>query len=316
MGALAQGGLWFGGMAKTPWNLDRTSSVSSAGSASATAAGLVGFAMGTETLGSIVSPCVACGATGLRPTYGRVSRYGAMALSWTMDKVGPICRSVEDCALVFRAVLGRDGRDESVIDAPFHWAPDAPLSGLRAGYLKAEFDNPRGDAKPVYDETLETLRKLGVRLEPVSLPELPAGPLRTILVAEAAAAFDDLTRDGGVNQLRGQEPNDWPNTFRTSRLIPAVEYIRAQRARTLLMRQMHELMSKWDVIVCPPGASLTVTNLTGHPQVVVPCGFVKDRPYGLLFTGRLFEEGLPLQLALAFERATQWHNMHPKVDWA
>ncbi len=316
MGALAQGGLWFGGMTKTPWNLERTSSGSSAGSASATAAGLVGFAMGTETLGSIVSPSVACGVTGLRPTYGRVSRYGAMALSWTMDKIGPICRSVEDCALVFRAVLGRDGRDESVIDAPFHWAPDAPLSGLRVGYLKTEFDNPRGDAKPVYDQALDSLRKLGVRLEPVSLPELPAGPLRTILVAEAAAAFDDLTRDGGVNQLRGQEPNDWPNTFRTSRLIPAVEYIRAQRARTLLMRQMHELMSKWDVIVCLPGASLTVTNLTGHPQVVVPCGFVKDRPYGLLFTGRLFEEGLPMRLALAFERATEWHNMHPKIDWA
>ncbi len=316
MGALAQGGLWFGGMTKTPWNLERTSSGSSAGSASATAAGLVGFAMGTETLGSIVSPCVACGVTGLRPTYGRVSRYGAMALSWTMDKIGPICRSVEDCALVLRAVLGRDGRDESVIDAPFHWAPDAPLAALRVGYLKAEFDNPRGDSKPVYDEALEALRKLGVRLEPVSLPELPAGPLRTILVAEAAAAFDDLTREGGVNQLRGQEPSDWPNTFRTSRLIPAVEYIRAQRARTLLMRQMHELMSKWDVVVCTPGASLTVTNLTGHPQVVVPCGFVKDRPYGLLFTGRPFEEGLPLRLALAFERATEWHNMHPKVDWA
>jgi Asp-tRNA(Asn)/Glu-tRNA(Gln) amidotransferase A subunit family amidase len=272
--------------------------------------------MGTETLGSIVSPSVACGVTGLRPTYGRVSRYGAMALSWTMDKVGPLCRSVEDCALVFRSVIGRDGRDESVIDAPFHWAPDAPISGVRVGYLKAEFDNPRGDSKPVYDQALATLRKLAVRLEPVSLPEPAAGPLRTILVAEAAAAFDDLTREGSVNQLRGQESNDWPNTFRTSRLIPAVEYLRAQRTRTMLMRQMHELMSKWDVIVCLPGASLTVTNLTGHPQVVVPCGFVKDRPYGLLFTGRLFEEGLPMRLALAFERATEWHNMHPKVDWA
>jgi Asp-tRNA(Asn)/Glu-tRNA(Gln) amidotransferase A subunit family amidase len=314
MGALAQGGLWFGGMTKTPWNTERSSSGSSAGSASATSAGLVGFALGTETLGSIVSPSIACGVVGLRPTFGRVSRYGAMALSWTMDKIGPLCRSVEDCAIVFRAVLGPDGRDQSVVDAPFDWLPDAPLSGLRVGYLKTEFEKAPADSKPVYDQSLEALRKIGVRLEPVALPEPPAGPLRMILVAEAATAFDDLTRDGGVNQLRGQEPNDWPNTFRTSRLIPAVEYIRAQRARTLLMRQMHELMSKWDVILCPTGASLLVTNLTGHPQVVVPCGFVKDRPQGLLFTARLYEEGTALRLALAFERATQWHTLHPKMD--
>jgi Asp-tRNA(Asn)/Glu-tRNA(Gln) amidotransferase A subunit family amidase len=316
MGALAQGGLWFGGMTKTPWNTERSSSGSSAGSASATSAGLVGFGMGTETLGSIISPSIACGVVGLRPTFGRVSRYGAMALSWTMDKIGPLCRSVEDCAIVLRAVLGADSRDQTVVDVPFDWWPDAPLSGLRAGYLKTEFDKAQAEAKPVYERALESLRKIGVRLEPVSLPELPTGPLRTILVAEAAAAFDDLTRDGGVNQLRGQEPNDWPNTFRTSRLIPAVEYIRAQRARTLLMRQIDELMSKRDVIVCPPGASLSVTNLTGHPQVVVPCGFIKDRPVGLLFTGRLYEEGTPLRLALAFERATEWHTMHPKVDWS
>ena len=316
MGALAQGGLWFGGMTKTPWNTERTSSGSSAGSASATSAGLVGFGMGTETLGSIISPSIACGVTGLRPTFGRVSRYGAMALSWTMDKIGPLCRSVEDCAIVLRAVLGPDSRDQTVIDAPFDWTPDAPLGGLRVGYLKTEFDKAQSESKPVYEQALETLRKIGVRLEPVALPELPAGPLRTILVAEAAAAFDDLTRDGGVDQLRGQAPGDWPNIFRTSRLIPAVEYLRAQRARTLLMRQMHELMSKWDVMVCLPGPSLSVTNLTGHPQVVVPCGFVKDRPVGLLFTGRLYEEGAPLRLALAFERATEWHAMHPKVDWS
>lgn len=313
MGALAQGGLWFGGMTKTPWNTERSSSGSSAGSASATSAGLVGFGMGTETLGSIVSPSIACGVVGLRPTFGRVSRYGAMALSWTMDKIGPLCRSVEDCAIVLRAVLGADSRDQTVVDVPFDWWPDAPLSGLRVGYLKTEFEKAQAEAKPVYEQALESLRKIGVRLEPVSLPELPAGPLRTILVAEAAAAFDDLTRDGGVNQLRGQEPNDWPNTFRTSRLIPAVEYIRAQRARTLLMRQIDELMSKRDVIVCPPGTSLSVTNLTGHPQVVVPCGFIKDRPVGLLFTGRLYEEGTPLRLALAFERATDWHHLHPKL---
>jgi Asp-tRNA(Asn)/Glu-tRNA(Gln) amidotransferase A subunit family amidase len=318
MGALAQGGLWFGGMTKNPWKIENTSSGSSAGSAAATAAGLVGFSLGTETLGSIITPSSICGAVGLRPTYGRVSRYGAMGLSWTMDKVGPICRGVEDCALVLDAVYGPDGRDTTVGDVPFNWLPDTPLSKLRVGYLKAEFDQVTGERKPVYDAALEALRAAGARLEPIELPKFSTQSLRIILVAEAAAAFDDLTRAGGVNQLSGQAPGDWPNTFRTSRFIPAVEYIRAQRARTLLMREMDALMGQWDVFVspAPSSASLTVTNLTGHPAVALPCGMAGGSPVALMFTGRLYEEGTPLAAALAFERATEWHTKRPPMDWA
>ena len=312
MGALAQGGLWFGGMTKNPWNTERTSSGSSAGSASATSAGLVGFSLGTETLGSIVSPSSTCGVAGLRPTYGRVSRYGAMGLSWTMDKPGPICRSVEDCAVVFQTIRGADGKDLAVVDAPFDWQPQLGLNGLRIGFLEQEFSKLRNEARPVYEKALGDLRAAGAKLEPVALPDLHAQPLRIILEAEAATAFDDLTRSGGVDQLRGQTANDWPNQFRTSRLIPAVEYIRAQRARTLLMRRMDELMSQWDVLVSPPfGDLLLVTNLTGHPQIVIPCGFANELPQGLAFTGKLYEESAPMRVAMAFEKATAWHTMHP-----
>jgi Asp-tRNA(Asn)/Glu-tRNA(Gln) amidotransferase A subunit family amidase len=318
MGALAQGGLWFGGMTKTPWNLEQTSSGSSAGSASATSAGLVGFAIGTETLGSIVSPSTRCGVTGLRPTYGRVSRFGAMGLSWTMDKIGPICRSVEDCALVFEAIRGEDARDLAVVDAPFDSQPKLALRGLRIAYLQTEFDKLKDDTKKVFDQAIADLKAAGADLKPVELPKFDFAPLRIILSAEAAAAFDDLTRSGGVNQLKGQAPGDWPNSFRTSRMIPAVEYIRAQRARTLLMREMDRFMADWDVLVSPPfSAGLTITNLTGHPQVVTPCGFLDNGlPTGLVFTGHLYQEGIPLRAAMAFEKATQWHTRHPKVDWS
>ncbi len=314
MGALAQGGLWFGGMTKTPWNIAETSSGSSAGSASATAAGLVGFSLGTETLGSIVSPSIRCGTVGLRPTYGRVSRYGAMALSWTMDKIGPICRSVEDCALVLHAIYGPDGRDLTVGDAPLDWDPALPLSSLRIGLIQRDLDGLKDEEKAVYDQALADLRQAGVKLEPVELPETGANVIRLLLTAEAAAAFDDLTRSGGVRQLRGQAPGDWPNTFRAARLIPAVEYIRAQRARTLLLRKMEDFMSRWDVLVGRSGPSLTITNLSGHPQAVVPCGFVKGMPQGLLFTGRLYEEGALLRVARAYEQATKWHTLHPKLE--
>jgi Asp-tRNA(Asn)/Glu-tRNA(Gln) amidotransferase A subunit family amidase len=315
MGALAQGGLWFAGMTKNPWNTERTSSGSSAGSASCTSAGLVGFSLGTETLGSIISPSTTCGVVGLRPTYGRVSRYGAMGLSWTMDKPGPICRTVEDCALVLQAIHGSDGKDLAVVDAPLDWQPQLGLNGLRIGFLEADFGRATGDSKAMYDQALADLRAAGAKLESVKLPDFQAQPLRVILEAEAAAAFDDLTRTGGVNQLRGQNANDWPNSFRTSRLIPAVEYIRAQRARTLLMQKMDKFMADWDVLVSPPfGGLLLVTNLTGHPQSVVPCGFVNGLPQGLVFTGKLYEEGAPLRVAMAFEKATKWHTMHPKLE--
>jgi Asp-tRNA(Asn)/Glu-tRNA(Gln) amidotransferase A subunit family amidase len=333
MGALAQGPRWFGGVTRNPWQPDDTqqgSSGSSAGPASATAAGLVGFSIGTETLGSIVSPSSRCGVTGLRPTYGRVSRYGAMGLSWTMDKIGPMCRGVEDCAAALHAIYGPDDKDITVGDAPFNWNPDTNISTLRIGYLKTEFDGPASppaneqqrtqaeQRRAVYKTALAVLEKAGAKLTPIELPKFSAGSLRFILSAEAATAFDDITRDGRVNQLSGQAPFDWPNTFRTSRFIPAVEYLRAQRARTLLMHEMERLMSQWDVFVSPaPGsASLLVTNLTGHPAVVLPCGFVNDLPAAIMFTGGVYDEVSPLRVALAFERATKWHTMHPKMDWA
>jgi len=314
MGALAQGGLWFKGMTKTPWNYEQTSSGSSAGSASATAAGLVGFSIGTETLGSIVSPSTRCGVAGVRPTFGRVSRSGAMALSWTMDKIGPICRSIADCAEVLRAIAGPDGKDLTVIDAPLYWKAAAPVASMKVGYLVAEFERD-AKMKPLYEAALGDLKKTGVKLEPVALPDFPVNALRIALEAEAAAAFDDITRNGQVDELRGQSPNDWPNSFRTARLIPAIEYIRAQRARTIYMRRFHDFMSQWDVLVSPTAsATLTATNLTGHPQVVVPCGFLDGLPQGLLFTGRLFEEGAPMRLAYAYEQSTEWHTKHPALQ--
>jgi Asp-tRNA(Asn)/Glu-tRNA(Gln) amidotransferase A subunit family amidase len=343
MGALAQGAKWFGGVTRNPWAPDEDrqgSSGSSAGPASATSAGLVGFSIGTETLGSIVSPSSRCGVTGLRPTYGRVSRYGAMGLSWTMDKIGPICRGVEDCAAALDAIYGPDQRDMTVGDAPFNWSADVPLSSLRVGYLKNEFETtPQPNANEqqrqltekrnaMYKEALEALAKAGVKMTPIELPKFPANNIRYILTAEAATAFDDITRDGRVNQLSGQDPGDWPNSFRTSRFVPAVEYLRAQRARVLLMREMDKLMSQWDVFVSPaPGsASLIITNLTGHPAVCMPCGFLdfpanqntpaQHLPQAIMFTGGLYDEASPLRVALAFEQATKWHTMHPKVDWA
>lgn len=333
MGALAQGPKWFGGVTRNPWVPDEDrlgSSGSSAGPASATSAGLVGFSIGTETLGSIVSPSSRCGVTGLRPTYGRVSRYGAMGLSWTMDKVGPICRGVEDCAAALDAIYGPDDHDLTVGTAAFNWTPEVPLSSLRVGYLKTEFDGsgfqPQNDQqrqqqeqrKAMYQEALNALEKAGVKMTPIELPKFPTQNIRFVLTAEAATAFDDITRDGRVNQLSGQDASDWPNAFRTSRFIPAVEYLRAQRARVLLMREMDKLMSQWDVFVSPaPGsASLTITNLTGQPAVCVPCGFLNNLPQAIMFTGGLYDEASLLRVALAYEQATKWHTMHPKVDWA
>ena len=335
MGALAQGARWFAGVTRNPWNVneDRNgSSGSSAGPASATAAGLVGFSIGTETLGSIVSPSSTCGVTGLRPTYGRVSRYGAMGLSWTMDKIGPICRGVEDCAAALDAIYGPDGKDVTVGDSPFNWNSDVPLSSLRVAYLKTEFDaralinateqqrKANDERNAMYQQALADLEKAGVKMTPIELPKFPTNNIRYILTAEAATAFDDITRDGRVNQLSGQEVFDWPNSFRTSRFIPAVEYLRAQRARVLLMREMDKLMSQWDVFVAPApaSASLIITNMTGHPTVCVPCGFTgtPSLPRAIMFTGGLYDEASPLRVALAFEKATNWHTMHPKVDWA
>ena len=318
MGSLAQGGVWFGGTTRNPWKPDTGSSGSSAGPAAATSAGLVGFALGSETRGSIITPSSICGVVGLRPTYGRVSRYGAMALSWTMDKVGPLCRSVEDCALVLNAIYGSDGHDETVVDAPFVWKPDAPMSKLRIGFIASEFAgslaNPAAGSNLLKD-ALELLKKSGARLEPIEMPDFPASAINFILSAEAAAAFDDLTRSRGIDQLTAQGAGDWPNSFRTSRFIPAVEYIRAQRARTLLIQKMDALMSKYDVFLAPArgSASLPITNLTGHPAVCLKNGFVDGLPQALMITGRLYDEATVLRVALAYERSTNWKKMHPDL---
>ena len=349
LGALAQGDRWYGGQTKNPWNPDDPqrggASGSSAGPGAATAAGLVGFAIGTETRGSIISPSAANGVVGLRPTYGRVSRHGAMALSWTMDKIGPMCRSVEDCALVFNAIYGPDGRDDTIVDAPFAWSPDVPLSKLKIGYIKSEFElappqegrggagrgrggepgRGRGGLTPeeqrkraeervkLLNDALEVYRKAGATLEPIELPGTQlANTIGFILATEGAAAFDDLTRS---KDILDPSLNTWPNTFRTHRFVPAVEYIRAQRARTLLIRQMDDLMSTYDVFLTSTGggSGLGLTNLTGHPAVAVRAGFVANAPIMLMVTGRLYDESTTLSVALAHERATKWHTINPSL---
>jgi Asp-tRNA(Asn)/Glu-tRNA(Gln) amidotransferase A subunit family amidase len=329
LGELAQGDTWYGGKTRNPWKVDTGSSGSSAGPASATAGGLVAFAIGSETLGSISSPSTVCGATGLRPTYGRVPKTGAMALSWTMDKLGPICRSVEDCALVLDAIYGPDGKDNMAIAAPFTW--DATLSPkkLRIGYVKSAFDTPRLDPKDEKqtlhlskqwdDRALEVLRgEMGLNLIPIDLPDLPYDAMRIILTAEAAAAFDDLTRSNRDGELVQQSRFDWANTFRTARFIPAVDYINANRLRSRTILAWDEMMKKVDVIVTPTSAAnlsqLVATNLTGHPAVIVPNGFRADgQPVSLTFLGGLFEEGKVLAVASAYQRATGFHKVHPAI---
>jgi Asp-tRNA(Asn)/Glu-tRNA(Gln) amidotransferase A subunit family amidase len=360
MGALAQGDNWFRGRTNNPWNLERGSSGSSAGPGAATAGGLVVFGIGTETRGSIISPSAENGVTGLRPTYGRVSRYGAMALSWTMDKIGPMCRSVEDCAIVFNAIYGPDGRDETTADAPFVWNADIPLSKLRIAYLKNEFNPPpptagragrggppigggvpagagarggdagagrgRGALTPeeqqrqrearlkIFNDVLDVYKKAGASLEPVEMPSnitSIANNIGFILTTEGAAAFDDLTRSQDIND---PSLGAWPNAFRTHRFVPAVEYIRAQRARTLLIREMETFMSQYDAFLSPTtSATLPVTNLTGHPAISLKAGFVDNRPIELMVTGRLYDEATILRVALAYERGTDWHNQNPKL---
>jgi Asp-tRNA(Asn)/Glu-tRNA(Gln) amidotransferase A subunit family amidase len=314
LGALAMGDVWYGGRTRNPWNLEQGSSGSSAGSASATVAGLVGFSIGSETLGSIVSPATRCGATGLRPTFGRVSRYGAMALSWSMDKLGPICRSVEDCALVFDAIRGADGKDPTARNVPFAWDAELPLRELRLGYYRSAFEEEHRGSE--FDlAALDAMRSLGPPLMPVSLPdEYPVSALRVILNAEAAAAFDDLTRTNQDDLLVRQSAGAWPNSFRRSRFIPAVEYIQANRVRTMLMGAMERTMDGVDVFITPSygGNVLLTTNLTGHPAVTLPSGFREDgTPVSISFIGRLYGEAELLAVAKAFQDATGHHLERP-----
>ena len=315
MGALAWGDVWYADTTRNPWNLEQGSSGSSAGPASAVSAGLVPFAIGTETWGSIVSPSTVCGTTGLRPTYGRVSRAGAMALSWSMDKIGPICRTVEDCAIVFDAIRGSDNIDLSVIDAAFNYNYDIDLKNLRIGYLKDDFDNDTTFSES-NAATLSKLRELGAELIEIKLPDLPIDPMQIILSAEAAAAFDELTRSNRDDLLVRQIKNAWPNSFRVSRFIPAVEYIQANRVRTMLIAQMAELMANIDVYVSPSweGDNLLLTNLSGHPCVVLPNGFDdEDSPTSITFMGRLFDEATVLAVAKIYQDATDFHKKHPPL---
>jgi Asp-tRNA(Asn)/Glu-tRNA(Gln) amidotransferase A subunit family amidase len=307
MGALAMGDLWFGGRTRSPWDPRAGSSGSSAGSASAAAAGLVGFAIGTETLGSIISPCRACGATGLRPTFGRVSRTGCMTLAWTMDKLGPITRSIEDCALVFDAIHGADGLDFAAIDQPFEWPPRGDFAKLKVGYI--EETRRSSDER----EDLKILRKLGFELVPITLPtEFPVGAITLMLGTEASAAHDEVTRKHVTEGL-----NSWPDTFRQGEFVPAVEYLRAARVRTKLMHAMEERMAKVDMYVSS-GQDLAITNLTGHPSVVFPMGFRdrdgRDMPGSVILTGRLYDESTLLAVARAFQHATGDHLKRPPLE--
>ncbi len=319
LGALAYGDVWYGGKTRNPWNVEAGSSGSSAGSAAATAAGLVGFAIGTETWGSIISPSTTCGVTGLRPTFGRVSRHGAMALSWSMDKIGPMCRSVEDCAIVLDAIHGADGHDLSATDEPFGWDARRDVSTLRVGYVAAAFSEGHGedDEWDRADEAaLAQLRALGVSLRPLELPSMDVGPLSVILNVEAAAAFDTLTRSGDDDRLVSQSEHSWPNIFRYTRLVPAVEYVQATRLRTVAMREMAETMEGVDAYVAPTfvGKNSLLTNLTGHPSVCVPNGFrEKGTPMSFEFIGRLNGEADLLALARAYQESTVHHLARPPV---
>lgn len=316
MGALANGDVWFGGMTRNPWDTTRGSSGSSAGSASAVSAGLIPFAIGTETWGSIVSPSTVCGTTGLRPTYGRVSRTGAMALSWSMDKIGTICRNTEDLAIVFNAIYGADGIDQTLFDAAFNYSPKIDLKKLKIGYLKNDFARKY----PFHDNdslALKKLEELGAQLIPIELPNLPVNDISFILNAEAAAAFDELTRSNKDDLLVRQQKYAWPNIFRSSRFIPAVEYINANRIRFLLIQEMQKLFDKVDLYISPSrvGANLLTTNLTGHPCVVVPNGFSeRGTPTSFTFIGKLFDEGTIIAVAKAYQDATDHHKKHPKLD--
>lgn len=315
MGELAWGDVWFGGRTRNPWDTTKGSSGSSAGSASAVSAGLVPFAIGTETWGSIVSPSTVCGVTGLRPTYGRVSRTGAMALSWSMDKIGTICRNAEDLAIVFNSIYGSDGKDQTIINAPFNYSPKIDLKKLKIGYLKNDFDRKY----PFHDHdsiALKELEKLGAELIPVELPTITNYDISFILTAEAGAAFDELTRSNKDDQLVRQIKNAWPNVFRSSRFIPAVEYINANRIRFLLIQQMQEMIKDLDFYIAPSwvGNNLLVTNLSGHPSVVVPTGFSAARtPTSITFIGKLFDEGTIIAAAKKYQDATGHHKKRPPL---
>jgi Asp-tRNA(Asn)/Glu-tRNA(Gln) amidotransferase A subunit family amidase len=326
-GELAHDDIWFGGQTKNPWDVTEGSGGSSAGPGSATAAGLVGFAIGTETGGSIIDPAIRCGVTALRPTFGRVSRAGVMPGAWSFDKVGPMCRSVEDCAVVFNAIHGPDGMDLTVVDLPFNWDATLDIRKLRVGYLRTAFQQQR----PVHEEqvndeaTLEVLRSLGVNLREMDLPNLPITATNLVSAfAEISAVWDEMVRSGQDAQLTRQDPDHIGNLCRTTQTMPAIEYIQANRIRTLLMEAMAKIMAGLDIYVAPQSRvdeplvninlNLWLTNLTGHPAVVVPNGFARGgKPTGITFIGNLYDEGKLLALAKVYQDATEFHTKHPST---
>lgn len=316
LGELAVGDEWFGGKTKNPWDIRRGSSGSSAGSASAVAAGCLPFAIGSETLGSIVLPSSECGTTGLRPTFGRVSRYGAMTLSWSMDKLGPITRSVEDLAIVFNAIQGADNKDMSVIPAPFSYtSPVKGLRGVKIGYLKTDFERSYGN-KTNDSITLVTLKSMGAELVPVTLPDLPYAAMRRVLSAESSAVFEELTLSNRDDLMRFQNKTARPNTLRSYRFMPAVEYIQANRARSLLITQLNKALKGLDLYMAPTlGNNLTATNLSGHPCIVLPNGFIKGLPASITFMGQLFGEGKLLYVAQVYQQGTKFHKQHPSMTF-
>ena len=312
VGALAYGDIWFDEKCRNPWNTDQGSSGSSAGSASGTAAGLMAFALGTETYGSIVSPCVRCAATGLRPTFGRVSKAGVMSLCWSLDKVGPITRRSVDTAYVLAAIQGLDPRDPSSVGVPFASDPNRSIEGLRIGWNPAWFEGA-GDADRA---VLDHLRSSGCRMVEVDLPPLPYQSLLVPLYAEAAAAFESLTREDRDDEMVWQAPQAWPNTFRRSWFIPAVEAVQSDRIRRLAMNAMADIMDGVDALALPPFAAglLLITNTTGHPTLVLPTSENGRTPAGgFTFIGRLFDEGTLVRLGRSVEQATTPRTLRPPL---
>ena len=312
LGALAWGDNWYGGKTRNPWNTELGSSGSSAGPGSATSAGLVAFSLGSETWGSIVSPSTVNGVTGLRPTFGTVSKSGAMALSWSMDKIGPMCRSVDDCAIVYSIIKGTDGEDHSVVDVPFQVPVKKELKSLRIGFVASAFnDSTTSDNDRI---VIDRLRELGFTMVPIELPEFPTNSLSFLLDVEAAAAFDELTRSNRDDQLVRQVKRAWPNVFRSARYVPAVEYVQANRARVLLNQKMSSLFEEIDIYLVPSfyGDNLLRTNLTGHPCIVLPNGFDdKGMPTSISFIGDLYKDGELVAVARSYQRGTGWHKRYP-----
>jgi Asp-tRNA(Asn)/Glu-tRNA(Gln) amidotransferase A subunit family amidase len=315
LGALAMDDYWFGGRTKNPWNMLKGSSGSSAGSAAATVAGLVPFAIGTETYGSIISPSTVCGATGLRPTFGSVSRSGAMTLAWSLDKAGPICRSAEDAAIVFNYLHGTDGLDAAAVNMPFNYTGKADLSKMKIAYAKNYFG--KKDTLGNEDAVLDVFRKAGAKLIPVNFPDSGIynfDIIGIVIGAESAAAFDGFTRTGLDDEMNRQGKGEWPNYFRAGRFIPAAEYINANRHRYLLMQKVNEVIEKYDAFICPTwgGHQAAITNLTGNPAISIPTGFNKENtPTSITIVGKLYDEATILAIAKKYQDATKWNKMHP-----